>query len=253
MNDDISEHELRVGADGRSIAALEREGAFPAVLWLGGFNSSMTGTKASALDRFCAENGRAYWRFDYSANGRSPGDMAEATVSRWLEEARAVAALAGENPVLVGSSMGGWISLRLAEEMVTAGHRVKALVLIAPAVDMTERLLKPALTPEMRRQLEARGVCERPSAYDDGPYRVGQALLDDGANHLILGRDIRLGCPIHIIHGARDPDVPLTLSQELTASLALDDVSMTVIADGDHRLSRPTDIDLICRTVKRYW
>ncbi|MGE0231596.1 MAG: alpha/beta hydrolase [Flavobacteriaceae bacterium] len=243
---------LQVGWDARRIAVLATEGAAPAVLWLGGFNSAMTGSKASALARHCAESGRAFWRFDYSAHGRSPGDMAEGTITRWLEEARAVAALAGESPVLVGSSMGGWIALRLAEEMAAAARPVRALILIAPAVDMTERLLKPALTPEMLRQLERNGVCERPSAYDDGPYRVGRALLEDGANHLVLGRDLRLGCPVHIVHGARDPDVPLSLSQALTASLALEDVAMTVIPDGDHRLSRPQDIAMMCRIVDRY-
>jgi len=244
--------QLTVGSDDRAIACIGREGDRPAILWLGGFNSSMTGIKASALDRFAEARGRAFWRFDYSAHGASPGDMAAGTVSRWLEEAEAVAALAGPRPLLVGSSMGGWIGLLLAERLAAAAAPASALILIAPAADMTERLLRPTLTPSMLRQLAETGACERPSAYGEAPYRIGRALLEDGTRHLVLGRDLHLRCPVHIIHGALDPDVPLSLSQALTASLALEDVAMTVIPDGDHRLSRPADIALICRIVERY-
>lgn len=242
--------QIEVGADRRRIAVRRRAGADPALLWLSGFRSVMDGLKASALDGRCAAAGRAFLRFDYSGMGLSGGDFLEGTISRWLEEAEAVAALHEGPLVAVGSSMGGWIGLRLAERAAARGRPLAGLVLIAPAPDMTDRLIRPALTPALEALLAIEGVFERPSAYEDGPYPITAMLIGDGDAHLVLDRDLVLKCPVRIVHGARDEDVPLALSRELMASLAFEDVTLTVVADGDHRLSRDGDIETIWRAVE---
>lgn len=246
-------HQITVGAAdaARTIAVLHRDGAAPAVMWLGGFMSDMVGTKANALDAWGGETGRAVLRFDYSGHGASGGALTAGTVGRWLGESESVAArFAGRQPVLVGSSLGGWLALLLALRLGQAGAPPAGLVLIAPAVDMTERLMWAAFPEEARRAIREQGVWERPSAYGDGPYPITRDLIDEGRAHLLLERSgLALGCPVHILHGRDDPDVPLDLSFELAAALAGDDVTLTVVHDGDHRLSRPDDIALLIRAV----
>ena len=239
----------------RRIAVRAREGTMPGLFWLGGFKSDMQGTKALALDAWAAEHGRACTRFDYSGHGESGGDFADGTIGRWLEESVAVFDRFCEGPqVVIGSSMGGWMALLLARELARrAASRasLKALVLIAPAPDFTEELMWKGFSPEARRQIETTGVWLRPSEYGD-PYPITRKLIDEGRNHLLLGGAIEVGCPVHILQGAKDPDVPWKHAFALVHRLPADDVVLTMIQDGDHRLSRPQDIARILAAVAEF-
>jgi pimeloyl-ACP methyl ester carboxylesterase len=233
---------------GRRIAVLARPGAGPAVVWLGGFRSDMTATKASRLDDWAARAGRAFLRFDYSGHGASEGDFAELTLSDWLADALAVIERRASRPVvLVGSSMGGYIAL-LAARALPPG-RLAGLVLIAPAPDFTERLIWAGMPEAIRREVMERGVWRRASAYSDEPTPITRALIEDGRRHLILGGPVATGCPVHILHGTADPDVPWDLSVELMGKLAGERVTLTLVKDGDHRLSTPADLELLERVV----
>jgi pimeloyl-ACP methyl ester carboxylesterase len=240
---------ILVGAGGaaREIALRRRPGATPGIVWLGGFMSDMAGRKAEAIDAFAAAHGRAFLRFDYSGHGISGGAFAEGTISRWLEEAAAVLALADGPQVLVGSSMGGWLALLLAEVERRAGSgRIAGLVLIAPAVDMTETLIWARLPGPLRDEMRRNGSIRVPSGYDDGsPYLITRGLIEDGARHLFGGRLIETGCPVAIVQGLRDDEVPWRHTTALLERLASDDVVLTLIKDGDHRLSRPEDLERI--------
>jgi pimeloyl-ACP methyl ester carboxylesterase len=243
--------EIGEGPARRDIAVLTREGTPPAIVWFGGFRSDMRATKAEALDRWAAEAGRAVVRFDYSGHGESTGAFVEGTISRWLEDSLAVLdRYAGERPVLVGSSMGGWLALlaclRLAAERPDRAPR--ALVLIAPAPDFTETLMWPAFPPEAKAALQETGLFMSPSAYGE-PYPITRDLIEDGRRHLLLGGPIAPGCPVHILQGMRDPDVPWEHAMALVERLPGENVQLTLIKDGDHRLSRPEDIDRIIRAV----
>ena len=242
-----------VSVDGREIAILERAGAAPGLFWLGGFKSDMAGTKARVLDEIAVETGHAYTRFDYSGHGASSGNFEESTISAWLDEALAVFKICAGPRVLVGSSMGGWISLLLARRLgeSAAAERLAGIVLIAPAIDMTERLMWQAFPEEIRREVTENGVWSRPSAYEDGPYPITRSLIEDGRSHLMLDDGLpTLSCPLHILHGAQDPDVPLQVSLDLVAALENAEVTLTVVRDGDHRLSRDQDIALLARAVR---
>ena len=239
---------IEVGSDDgrRKIAVRARNGAAPGLVWLGGFNSDMQGTKALALDAWAAEHGRACVRFDYSGHGESGGAFIDGTIGRWLEESVAVFEQFCRGPqVVIGSSMGGWMALLLAREI--ARRETKAalagLVLIAPAPDFTEQLMWNQFTPEIQQEIQTKGVWMRPSQYGDGaPYPITRALIDDGRNHLLLGSAIEVGCPVRILQGAQDPDVPWQHAFALAHRLPSEDVVLTMIQDGDHRLSRPQDI-----------
>jgi pimeloyl-ACP methyl ester carboxylesterase len=245
---------IEVGDAGsrRRIAVRARPGSAPGVLWLGGFHSDMKGTKAIALDAWAAEQGSACVRFDYSGHGESGGAFADGTIGRWLEESLAVFGQFCRGPqVVVGSSMGGWMALLLAREIakLKAGRASLAgLVLIAPAPDFTEELMWKAFSPEARHELETRGMWLRPSDYGE-PYPITRALIEEGRNHLVLGSAIEVGCPVRILQGAQDPDVPWQHAFALTHRLPSDDVVLTMIQDGDHRLSRPQDIARILAAV----
>ena len=239
--------EVGEGSAMRAIAVRARAGQAPGLFWLAGFNSDMVGTKALALDAWAAEHGRACVRFDYSGHGESGGRFEDGTIGRWLEESVAVFQQFCRGPqVVIGSSMGGWIALLLAREMAKhagAGVSLAGLVLIAPAPDFTEELMWKGLAPEIRREIETRGVWLRPSEYGDGtPYPITRALIEEGRNHLLLGGSIDVGCPVRILQGAQDRDVPWKHALALAHRLPADDVVLTVIQDGDHRLSRPQDI-----------
>ena len=238
---------IAVGKDSaaRRIAVRARTGGAPGLFWLGGFNSDMKGTKAVALDAWAVEHGRACVRFDYSGHGESGGAFADGTIGRWLEENVAVFETFCAGPqVVIGSSMGGWMALLLARELARrASNRASlaGLVLIAPAPDFTEELMWKGFSPEVRHEIETRGVWLRPSEYG-GPYPITRALIEEGRNHLLLGGSIDVGCPVRILQGAQDPDVPWKHAFALAHRLPVDDVVLTVIQDGDHRLSRPQDI-----------
>jgi pimeloyl-ACP methyl ester carboxylesterase len=236
----------------RTIAILRRAGGPPGLFWLGGYRSDMTGTKAEALDRWAGEKGYAATRFDYSGHGRSGGRFEDGTISRWLEEAEAVFDRMTEGPqVLIGSSMGGWIALLLARRLLAreAGERLAGMVLLAPAVDMTQDLMWDGMKPMERRKLEKEGFLARPSAYSDEPDIITKALIDDGERHLFGAHPIETGCPVHVIQGMRDPDVPWAHATKLMERLAFDDAVLTLVRDGDHRLSRPEDIERMLRAV----
>lgn len=243
-----------VGVDGgrRSIAVRARTGGAPGLFWLGGFNSDMKGTKALALDAWAAERGRACVRFDYSGHGESGGAFIDGTIGRWLEESLAVFERFCSGPqVVIGSSMGGWMALLLARAVAgrqTSRASLAGLVLIAPAPDFTEQLMWNGFSPEVKREIETRGVWLRPSQYGE-PYPITRTLIEEGRNHLLLGSAIDVGCPVRILQGAQDPDVPWQHAFALVHRLPSDDVVLTMIQDGDHRLSRPQDIARIIAAV----
>jgi pimeloyl-ACP methyl ester carboxylesterase len=247
--------DVESGTGARRIAVRHRPGGAPGVFWLGGFKSDMQGTKAVALDRWAEAQGRACTRFDYSGHGESGGSFAEGSIGRWLEESAAVfAGFARAPQVVVGSSMGGWLALLLIRELRRrAGQAsVAGLVLIAPAVDFTEELMWKRFPPEVRRQLEQTGSWERPSQYSEAPYPITRALIEEGRNHLLLGGLIETGCPVRILQGVQDTDVPWQHAVELSSRLAHDDVVLTLVKDGDHRLSRPEDIERLIAAVAEF-
>ncbi len=244
--------EVGTGSAARRIAVRASTGAAPGLFWLGGFNSDMQGTKALALEAWAGEQGRACVRFDYSGHGESGGAFIDGTIGRWLEETVAVFEQFCRGPqVVIGSSMGGWMALLLAREMrrrPASRASLAGLVLIAPAPDFTERLMWNGFSPEVKQEIETRGVWLRPSQYG-APYPITRALIEEGRNHLLLGGAIEVGCPVRILQGARDPDVPWQHAFALAHRLPAEDVVLTMIQDGDHRLSRPQDIARIIAAV----
>ncbi len=243
----------------RTIAVRVREGKSekksPGLFWLGGFMSDMKGTKAQALDQWAEEKGRACLRFDYSGHGESGGDFTDGTIGRWLEESVAVYARFVQGPqVVIGSSMGGWLALLLARELKkrNGAPPIAGMVLIAPAVDFTEELMWKNFSAAIKREIGEKGVWLRPSQYSEGPYPITRFLIEDGRKHLLLGGLIETGCPVHILQGVQDPDVPWRHAVELVSRFARDDVVLTLIKDGDHRLSRPEDIERLLSAVKEF-
>ncbi len=234
----------------RDIAYRRRDGAAPGFVWLGGYRSDMKGTKAEALDRWAAENGRAFLRFDYSGHGESGGRFEDGTISRWLEESlAAVRGLTAGPQILVGSSMGAWITLRLVQELQKAGEggRVAGLLLIAPAPDFTSDLVWPKLTKKQKREIEVTGMLGQPSAYSEAPYVYTRRLFEDGEKNRVLTGIIDTHCPVTILQGMQDPDVPYAHALKLVEHLPADDVTLSLVRDGDHRLSRPQDIAMMLR------
>jgi pimeloyl-ACP methyl ester carboxylesterase len=248
--------EVGAGSAARRIAVRVRDGTNPGLVWLGGFKSDMGGTKAVALDRWAAEQRRACVRFDYSGHGESGGRFTDGTIGRWLEESAAVfAAFANGSQVAVGSSMGGWLALLLAREVkrrAAGPGSVAGLVLIAPAVDFTEELMWKKFSPEVQRQIETEGSWQRPSQYSEAPYAITRGLIEEGRKHLLLDGLIETGCPVRILQGVKDPDVPWQHAVELSSRLARDDVVLTLVKDGDHRLSRPEDIERLIAAVAEF-
>jgi pimeloyl-ACP methyl ester carboxylesterase len=240
----------------RRIAVRVRPGLEPGLFWLGGFKSDMKGIKAEALDAWARGSGRALVKFDYSGHGESEGDFAAGTIGRWLEESLAVFDAFCRGPqVVIGSSMGGWLALLLSREVArrdASPARVAGLVLIAPAVDFTEELMWKRFSPEAKREIEEAGAWARPSAYSQGAYLITRDLIEDGRRHLLLGGMIETGCPVRILQGVQDPDVPWQHAIELTARFAQDDVVLTLVKDGDHRLSRPEDIERLLAAVVEF-
>ena len=206
------------GLAARPIAVRARSGAGPGLFWLGGFKSDMRGSKAEALDAWAGRNGRAMVRFDYSGHGESGGTFTEGTIGQ-------------------GS---------------TGGPSLAGLVLIAPAVDFTEELMWKRMPPAIQKQIADTGVWMRPSAYDEGGYPITRTLIEEGRNHLLLGGMIETGCPVRILQGVRDEDVPWQHAVELTSRFARDDVVLTLVKDGDHRLSRPEDIERLIAAVAEF-
>jgi pimeloyl-ACP methyl ester carboxylesterase len=258
MNDNgLKFLDIAAGDEHRRLAVREHRGAAPGLFWLSGYKSDMRGTKAEALARWATENGRACIRFDYSGHGESGGVFTDGTIGLWLADALAVfEALARGPQILVGSSMGGWLALlmvrALRQRTQPAPASIAGLVLIAPAVDFTEELMWKRFTPAIRQELERTGVWRRPSEYSAEPYLVTRQLIEEGRAHLLLGGMIETGCPVRILQGVEDPDVPWRHAVELVSRLASDDVVLTLVKDGDHRLSRPEDIERLIRAVTEF-
>ena len=231
--------------DGVAIAYRHRRGRAPTLVFLPGYMSDMTGGKATALDAWAAARGQACLRLDYSGCGASGGDFAEGSIGRWTADVVAVLDAVIDGPVvLIGSSMGGWLALRAA---LARPARVAALVGIAAAPDFDDWGL--ILDAADRAALAADGFIERPSAYGDAPYRYTRALIDDAPAQRVLHREIAVDCPVRLLHGQADADVPVEVALRLAARLRSADVQVTLVKDGYHRLSRPADLALLLRTV----
>ena len=228
--------------DGARLAYRRREGAGPGVVWLGGFRSDMTGTKAAHLHAWAEQTNRAYVRFDYFGHGASDGDFADGTISRWRDDARAVVEQLTQGPqILVGSSMGAWIALLLARAVP---ERIHGLVLIAPAPDFTEKLMWDQLTPAQTRTLDAQGYVDLPSEYG-APYRIEGRLIEDGRTNLVLDAPLEFGRPIRILQGMADADVPWRHALKIADVVTGADMVATLVKDGDHRLSTPENLQRI--------
>lgn len=242
-----------IDVGGRPIAFRRRTGGTPGVCWLGGYRSDMRGTKAQALDEWAARTGHAYLRHDYSGHGESGGAFADGTISTWLAESLAVFDAASEGPqVLIGSSMGAWIALRMVQELARSGitGRVAGLVLLAPAPDFTADLVEPSLTKAQKRDLAKKGFFEEKSDYGPDPYIYTNKLLEDGRANRVLTGPIDTFCPVHVLQGMADPDVPYTHALKLVSHLPADDVTLSLIPGGDHRLSRPQDLVMMIQAVE---
>jgi pimeloyl-ACP methyl ester carboxylesterase len=234
--------------DGATIAYRRMAGRAPGVVFLGGFMSDMNGTKAAALDAFCRARGQAFVRFDYFGHGQSSGEFSEATVGRWKDDALCVLDNLTAGPqVLVGSSLGGWIMLLLA---MARPARVQALIGVASAPDATENLMWNRFSPELRATIQRDGQARIPSAYGEEGYLITRKFLEDGRQHLIMGKPIPVSCPVRLIHGMRDEDVPYRASIDLAANLQGEDVRVELVKDGNHRLSRDQDLALLARTLE---
>ena len=240
--------------DGVELAWAALPGAGPAahhaeaatVVFLGGFRSDMEGTKALALRDLCARRGDAFLRLDYSGHGQSAGRFEDGCIGTWAEDAAQVIDAVAPGPlVLVGSSMGGWIALLLARRW---GMRVRAMIGIAAAPDFTYRLMEPELTRAQRAELERDGITHLPSDYGP-PVPITALLLQDGRAQSVLDRPLPFAGPVRLLQGMRDAEVPWSTATDLAAHLGATDVQITLVKDGDHRLSRPQDLSLLAESL----
>lgn len=218
-------------------------GKEPGLIFLGGFRSDMSGTKALYLENFCRQTGRQFTRFDYFAHGQSPGNFIEGTISRWKENALAMLdQVTTGKQILVGSSMGGWIMLLVARERP---ERIAGLVGIAAAPDFTEDLMWSMMTTPQKKELLRTGILFEPSDYSDEPYAITLKLIEDGRSNLVLRTPLPIHCPVRLLHGMKDEDVPWQLAQRLAEHLPGTDKQILYVAEGDHRLSREEDLALL--------
>jgi pimeloyl-ACP methyl ester carboxylesterase len=230
-----------------SIAYHRTPGKSPGVVFMGGFMSDMTGSKALALEASCRQRGQAFLRFDYRGHGASSGEFEEGTIGAWADDALAAFDRLTDGPqIIVGSSMGGWIALLTA---LKRRKRVAGLVCIAAAPDFTEDLIWATTSPEDRARLQRDGVVRTPSPYSERPYAITMKLIEDGRRHLLLRAPIELNCPVRLLHGMKDPDVPWQRSLLLADRLTATDLRVILLKDGDHRLNRDQDLRLLTRTV----
>ncbi|MFP4518703.1 MAG: alpha/beta hydrolase [Oceanicaulis sp.] len=234
--------------DGHHLAHVRHAGAGPGVMFLGGYASDMGGAKAMHLDAWARQSGRAFVRFDYFGHGASSGAFEEATITRWRSDAIAALDQLSDGPqILVGSSMGGWMALLAA---LARPERVKALVLIAPAPDFTEKLMWAGLPFHVKQAIENEGRWEQPSPYG-GTSVITRTLIEDGRNWLILDEPIAIEAPVRILQGWRDPDVPWDHAVRLMEALQGDDVQLHLSKSGDHRLSGADDLARLTETIER--
>ena len=235
---------------GATIAYRKTAGRSPGIVFLGGFQSDMTGNKALELETHCRSRGQAFLRFDYGGHGASSGKFEDGSVARWAEDAQAALDELTEGPqVLVGSSMGGWISLLLA---MWRPERVKAVVGVAAAPDFTERLIFDAMPPEERQVMMRDGRIVYPAEAGGAPYVVTRRLIEESRKILLLTGAIKVACPVRLIHGMKDADVPWRWAPDIAERLAGSDVRVTLVKEGDHRLSHPDDLALLWNTVEEF-
>ncbi|TNB48823.1 alpha/beta hydrolase [Martelella lutilitoris] len=224
----------------------------PALVWFSGYGSDMLGTKAEALDAYAGAEALAMVRFDYTGHGESEGAFKDGTISRWLADAlKAIEQAAHGRIIIIGSSMGGWLALRAVQELKkrAGGPKVEGLLLLAPAPDFTSELIEPDLKDAECKALAEQGYFEEVSPYGPEPTVYTAKLLDDGRRNRVLNGIIETGCPVHIIQGKKDADVPYAHALKLMSHLPADDVLLTLVQDGDHRLSRPEDIERMLKAV----
>lgn len=232
---------------GRRIAHHRLAGRGPGVVFLGGFRSDMTGTKAVFLQEWAKKRGRAFLRFDYSGHGASSGDFLDGSIGDWAEDAIAVFdALTEGKQVLVGSSMGGWMALLLA---LARPDRVAALVGIAAAPDFTEDGMWAEFTPAQRAALMDQGHVDLPSDYSDVPYRITRRLIEDGRNHMVLRSALPLPFPVRLLQGSDDSDVPVSVAMRLFEHAGSPDLRLTLVKGADHRFSSPECLSLLEQTL----
>lgn len=229
--------------DGATIAYHHYPGRNPGVIFCGGFKSDMTGIKATMLEGFCRDREQQFTRFDYQGHGASSGAFEAGTIGAWRDDLLAVFEEICDGPqILVGSSMGGWMALLVT---LLRRERVTGLVLLAPAADFTTELLWKSLTPEARRQIATDGVWLRPSIYDDGPYPIMRNLIEESRAHLVLDNPIPFDGPVRILLGLRDEVIPVAHILRIAEAITSEDIEITLIKNGDHRLSEPADLDKI--------
>ena len=243
----MSEPHFLSRPDGTRLAFCTIPGTTPGILFCGGFRSDMTGTKALALEGAARARGAGFTRFDYFGHGQSDGAFVDGSIGRWKEDTLAVLESVCQGPqIIVGSSMGGWLATLAA---LARPERVAGLVLIAPALDFTEDLMWASMDEDQRAILLRDGVLREPSQYSDQPYEYTLKLITEGREHCILKAGIALERPVRILQGMRDPDVPWSHAVKTVEAFRGDDTRLTLLRDGDHRLSRPQDIDLLVDTV----
>jgi len=229
-------------------ARAEGTKALPGLIFLGGFMSDMSGTKAVALEDYARREGRDFLRFDYRGHGQSSGRFEDGTIGDWAGDALAALDELTEGPqILVGSSMGGWIALLVAR---ARPQRIAGLIGIAPAPDFTEDLIWGRATPEQRAALESAGYVDRPSEYSAEPYRITYRLIEEGRDHLLLNAPIPITCPLRLIHGMQDVDVPWQTSLRLAEAVESDDVEVILVKSAAHRLSEPEDLERLERVIE---
>jgi len=233
---------------GRRLAYHLSEGSLPGVVFMGGFKSDMTGTKATALEAFCRKAGRRFLRFDYTGHGRSSGHFRQGTIGSWKQDALDMLdrVATGKN-ILVGSSMGAWIMFLVARERP---ENIAGLIGIASAADFTERLIWQKLDETQKKKLEEERVIYIPSCNWEDPYPITYNLIENARQHLLLDSKTKIDVPVRLIHGNRDEDVPWQMSVTLMDSITSPDISLEVVKGGDHRLSQPEHLELMCRTVE---
>lgn len=236
------------GPNGR-LAYQKTEGKEPTVVWLGGFQSDMTGTKATHLHAWAQKRQQSYLRFDYSGHGTSDGDFLDGCIGEWRDDARkAIQSLTQGPVILVGSSMGAWISGLLAQEM---GDRLAALVLIAPAPDFTEELMWPSFGPGLRRTIMEKGKAALPSLEGNQPTVITRKLIEDGKRNLLLQNDLNISVPVRILQGMADTDVPWQHAMRFAETIKSSDIEIMMTKSGDHRLSTPPDLARLTEVLDR--
>ncbi|KEC56116.1 alpha/beta hydrolase [Bartonella koehlerae] len=230
-----------------ALAVRHRKGnCFPGLVWLSGYQSDMLGSKAMLVDSFAQKNDLPCLRFDYSGHGESEGDFFQGTISRWVKESLAIFETYCEGPqILIGSSMGGWIALKLTMMLAQKNKKLAGMVLVAPAPDFTQTLVEPELGPEEWKILEEKGYIERPGVGDEEPMPFTKGLIEDGRDNCVMKGCLDISCPIHILQGMEDDKIPYQHTLTLLNHLPLHDVTLTLVRDADHRFSRPQDLECL--------